>query len=62
MFIHSINQNRGTIYQRLMESDLSQNFKNEAMKMLGTDYNLNISKNIHQLLEDEIKKQDRRKL
>lgn len=55
-FIHSINQNRGTIYQRLMESDLSQNFKNEAMKILGTDYNLNISKNIHQLLEDEIKK------
>jgi hypothetical protein len=39
-----------------MESDLSQNFKNEAIKILGTDYNLNISKNIHQLLEDEIKK------
>ncbi|MDD2181585.1 MAG: hypothetical protein PHW32_04365 [Bacilli bacterium] len=55
-FIHSINQNRGTIYQRLTESDLSQTFKNEAVKILETDYNLNVSKNIHQLFEDELRK------
>lgn len=55
-FICSINQNKGTIYKRLMESNLSDKFKREISKIFKADKNLNISQNIHDLFEEEVRK------
>ncbi len=58
-FIHSINQNEGNIYKKLMSSKLSTPFKKEIKRIFKTNRRIKISKNIHTLFEEEIKKINR---
>lgn len=59
-FIYSINQSKDNILGKLMNSDLSEAFKKELEVILKTDKKIDISHNIHDLFDLEVKRSNKR--
>ena len=58
-FIHSINRDNKNIDRKIINSKLSPTFKKEITSNFKKNKKINISKNIHELFEEEIYKINR---